>query len=434
MRLIYWSHSYRPEDAPVNRFFAELFDLEHLELSFDPPSDTVNAAKLQRSLNSSDAMVAVLTQRQSGPSPYILFEVELCIRSRKPLLVFVEDVLPDGLIPERILQRRFSRGSHFRQTREHRHALALLKTYVSDESPPRYQPAITQRSCVVAGDEVLADGTRDALFDLLRDRGFRVVASSHLDESEITTIEAITQSQAAIAFVDATQPIAHFSRGLLNGASVPMVEFTLDPAFRYRATVPPELQPLPIPAVDDWAALGPVVDSHLALFEEEFVEGATGEELVKYIDVLPTVGQDEDPGRRRYEHSERERVLNFVGRDVYIIGQAGAVGPGSRAERVTLVQTWNELERRVDTTALAGELARLRDDLRKRATGPEHDAAIGAIAEAELAAEQGDGPQAIEKLSLFKRLQGAGRWALDAATTIGTTVAAEAIKLAAGLG
>jgi hypothetical protein len=119
---------------------------------------------------------------------------------------------------------------------------------------------------------------------------------------------------------------------------------------------------------------------------------------------------------------------------VYIFGQAGAVGPGSHAEQTTFVQAWHELERRADTTVLADELARLREALRELATEPEHDAAIGALAEAEIAAKEGQGPEAIEKLSVFARMKSAGKWALDAGTQIGTTVAAEAIKLAAGLG
>src|SRR5205085_340628 len=126
-----------------------------------PPSETVNTAKLQRHLNSSDAMVAVLTQRRTGVSPYILFEIALCLRSRKPLLVLIEDVLPAGLVPERVLQRRFSRGAFLRQVREHRHAVGVLKTYLGQEPPPRYQPTLSQRSCVVAGDEVLPQATAE---------------------------------------------------------------------------------------------------------------------------------------------------------------------------------------------------------------------------------------------------------------------------------
>lgn len=429
MRLIYWSHSYRPEDERVNRFFTRLFDREGLRVSFDPPSPSVNAAKLQRHLNGSDAMVAVLTRRQGGPSPYILFEIELCVRSRKPLLVFVEDELPDDLIPGRVLQRRFSRGSYFRQIREHTHAIEILKTYLGDEPPPRYQPAVTQRSCVIAGDGALRDDARESLLAMLVGRGFRVVRTSLLDENELETVEAIAQSQAALAFIDAGESVAQFARGLLHGASVPMVELTRNPLFSYRETVPRDLQPVMLPPVDDWAVLGPLVASHMDLLEENFVEGATGGELDAYLDELLDVGA----GRGEYRDSDRERVVNNIMGDQYTIGQAGAVGPGSRAERMTFTQTWNQLSGELDVGRLAEELETLRQQLKAEATEPEHDVALGAIAEAEMAAKEGDGPKALEHLSVLKRIGGAGKWALGAATTIGTTVAAAALKIGLGL-
>src|SRR5207237_1028678 len=127
MQIVYFAHSYRQEDQRVNDFFSRLMESEGLVLSLDPPSETVSAAKLQRHLNSNDGMVAVLTRRNGGISPYIDFEIGLCLRSRKPLLVFVEDALGDGLIPARVLQRRFSRGAFLRQVREHRHAVRVFK-------------------------------------------------------------------------------------------------------------------------------------------------------------------------------------------------------------------------------------------------------------------------------------------------------------------
>jgi hypothetical protein len=352
-----------------------------------------------------------------------LFEIELCVRSRKPLLVFVEDELPDELIPGRVLQRRFSRGSYFRQIREHTHAIEILKTYLGEEPPPRYQPAVTQRSCVIAGDDALSGDARQGLIAMLGGRGFRIVTTSTLDENELETVEAIAQSQAALAFIDASRLVSHFARGLLHGASVPMVEFTGNQDFRFRDAVPRDLQPVMLPGVDDWATMEPLVASHMGLLEENFIEG-TGPELDTYLDELLDVGARHGA----YRDSDRERVVTTIMGDQYTIGQAGAVGPGSHAERMTFVQTWNQMPAGVDASRLAEELATLRRQLRTEATEPEHDAAIGAIAEAEMAAKEGNGPEALERLSLLKRLGGAGKWALGAATTIGTTVAAAALK------
>jgi hypothetical protein len=60
--------------------------------------------------------------------------------------------------------------------------------------------------------------------------------------------------------------------------------------------------------------------------------------------------------------------------------------------------------------------------MRKEASDPEHDEALGAVASAEKAAKQGDGPKALEYL------KAAGKWAMDVATKIGTALAVEAMK------
>ena len=119
-----------------------------------------------------------------------------------------------------------------------------------------------------------------------------------------------------------------------------------------------------------------------------------------------------------------------VGGDQYNVGQAGAVGPGARAQHMTFVQASNPA---TDTAVLADELERLRAHLRTLVETPEHDAALGLVAQAELRAKEGDADGAMEQLSAFKRLGSAGRWVLAAATTIGTTVAAAAIKGALGI-
>lgn len=107
-------------------------------------------------------------------------------------------------------------------------------------------------------------------------------------------------------------------------------------------------------------------------------------------------------------------------------GAAGAVGRGARADNVTIKQVWNELDNQ-NSAELAAELSRLRAEMKLEAKTPEQDLAVAEVARAELAAENGDGPGALEHLA------GAGKWALGIATTIGTAVAAAAIKAAMGL-
>ncbi len=111
-------------------------------------------------------------------------------------------------------------------------------------------------------------------------------------------------------------------------------------------------------------------------------------------------------------------------RDIYNVGQAAAVGPGARADYPTMIQFSIE---GADAQQLVSELAILRAELKKRSTNAEHDLVIGEVAYAELAVGKGDTP------SVRKHLAQAGKWALDVATSIGTTLASAAIKAAMGI-
>lgn len=84
--------------------------------------------------------------------------------------------------------------------------------------------------------------------------------------------------------------------------------------------------------------------------------------------------------------------------------------------------SFNQLVQSTDTAALAEELALLRKSLRSEATEPEHDADIGIIAQAEVAAKAGDGSKAIQLL------KGASRWTWDKAEKIGVGLMIAGIK------
>ncbi len=89
MQIVYWAHSYRDEDAAINHHFGRLIeDAARMVINFDPPSDSVNESKLDQNLRSCDGLIAVLTWRANGPSKYILHEIALSLRARKPLVVF----------------------------------------------------------------------------------------------------------------------------------------------------------------------------------------------------------------------------------------------------------------------------------------------------------------------------------------------------------
>lgn len=116
-----------------------------------------------------------------------------------------------------------------------------------------------------------------------------------------------------------------------------------------------------------------------------------------------------------------------VGDQYNISGQAGAVGPNAHAAHNTFNHAHQQVAAGIDLLALASELASLRASMRKEAADVEHDRAIASIGEAETAARKQDGAGTIA------HLKAAGKWALDTATKIGTTVAAKAIEKAIGL-
>jgi hypothetical protein len=78
----------------------------------------------------------------------------------------------------------------------------------------------------------------------------------------------------------------------------------------------------------------------------------------------------------------------------------------------------------IDLPTLAKELGQLRAAMKKAEGKDDQDEAIGAVAAAEKAAVNGDGPTTLQHLNT------AGKWALGIAEKIGVTVATEAIKRA----
>jgi co-chaperonin GroES (HSP10) len=79
-----------------------------------------------------------------------------------------------------------------------------------------------------------------------------------------------------------------------------------------------------------------------------------------------------------------------------------------------------------DLSKLADEFMRLREALLVRAKSAEDYAAIGIIANGELAAKSGEQPQ-------VSALGSAARWVLDTAKEIGVQIATEVVRAQVGL-
>jgi hypothetical protein len=107
-------------------------------------------------------------------------------------------------------------------------------------------------------------------------------------------------------------------------------------------------------------------------------------------------------------------------------GAAGAVGSKNVVKDSTVRQT-NQGGQVLDMIILAQELARLRAALREQATEPEHDAAIGDLASAEIAARKSDENATLTHLA---RLGSLGKWVLGVAQSIGTPLAISVIRQA----
>ena len=123
----------------------------------------------------------------------------------------------------------------------------------------------------------------------------------------------------------------------------------------------------------------------------------------------------------------RETVMG----DRYDVSGRATVGPNPRVHHVSFQYLWGSLTQDVDQSSylkdLSRELEELRIHLRGQAESRQEDAELAEIGAAATAAEKGDGPRALSHLAH------AGKWALEAATMIGSAIAAAAIRTATGL-
>jgi len=110
-------------------------------------------------------------------------------------------------------------------------------------------------------------------------------------------------------------------------------------------------------------------------------------------------------------------IENFIG-----------AGANVQIQRGTIESTQSiTIDADFDLGKLGDELAALREEMKKQATTPEQDAEVGEIASAELAAKKGD------RRSAFERLARAGKWSLEVAEKIGTSLTVAYLKATMGL-
>jgi len=364
MYLIYNAHSYRPPDKDLNEFFQELMVSEDMTPSLDPWSNRLNAAKPERHLRSCDGMVAVVPFRDPppSPSPYILFEIDLAIRARKPVLVFLEDVLPSGVVPRGVMQRRFSRRGLLRQVREHRHALRVLKSYLGTEPGPPYEPSIDQRTCLLIGRTALDDAQLSCVSDYLGTRQYNVITAPHgtgwlsFDEPHEVLV---TKSMLCVSFAENLSPLEFYILGATRAVLTPLILLTRNPQYPFDKRVPFEYQPTIVHGGEPDAFCS-VLKKEVDIFEEDYLELLDQGKVHRYRQAVMSA---------RGTESSRSQVINIVNRrggkldmsrdKIEVSGVIGPVNIKSRLDKVT--QTVNNApslasDKRTELAAMIREL------------------------------------------------------------------------------
>lgn len=369
MQLIHYAHSYRPIDNPINEFFQELMVDEALTPSLDPQSDRLNAAKPERHLRSTDAMVVVLPERDPAPSEYIRWEIALGLRARRPQLVFLEDTLADDLVPHGILQRRFSRRRLLREVRDHRAAIRTLKSYIGTDPPPTYNPTGLRRRCAIIGGSQFRDEPLEALIAYIEKCKYNpiVVDQGVRLPDQMAAEESVRQAAMCVALVEGLTPAEVYLLGAARASLTPTIAITRDDTYQYTRGTPKEYQPRFV-RKGDTAGLLRTVEQEIAIFEEDYLELKEEWQVHRYRGYRDAVMRSR-PSDGNYSQEERERAFIVIEKaevdmstnKVQVANVVGPVNIQSRLEHVTQtvqqLQGWPEA-RKEELADLLAELTK----------------------------------------------------------------------------
>lgn len=307
-------------------------------------------------------------------SSYVRFEISQCLKAQKPLLVFVDDVLEDDIIPSMVLQRRFSRRSLIRQMREHRHALEIFKTYLGESCPPRYQPFLRQKTCLLIGFAHQNASLKDVIRSLLNDRGYVIVEleeDMRLPRAGLTMYDVIASADLAVCMIDGRLPRSQYLIGAINWASVPTITLTSDPAWAHLPDTPTGFE---VPGdfeikhidSDDLASTKQMIETELNAFEEDFLELYDREQVKDYTDALI-----EAHPSGQYSPDTRSIIIGKVfGGKINIAEQ---VGGDIYAETVVFNEAWDRIEDLVSLESLRKDLERFRAQFETDTTLPQEE-------------------------------------------------------------
>ncbi len=369
-------------------------------------------------------MVAVLSNRDGGHSPHILYEISMALRCNKPALVFAEDSIHDSYIPKRVLYKRFSEKSYFRETTDHLYALEQLSAFIGKQQLPRYKGEERQRTCMLIGGEQMRGEVIDGIRFFLKGKGYEVKLRAK--NEKVLPLPGdyhsdICHTHLAIAVLSSKSTVNSYILGALQSSLVPTVTLSIGD-YPLIKNVPEEYQRR-ILSNSNFDKDIDTIRRQIELFEEDFLEIDSFKKAEKYADKLATAVS---PGH--YTHEFRSNlIMEVIMGDKFEAGQVGAQGPNAHAHDMTFNQIWQQNKEKVDLSTLNRELEKLRNTLQTSAETAEHYSEIGAIATAEIEANKGNGANALHALSK------AGKWSLGVAEKIGVGVATAALKTALGI-
>lgn len=325
MQPVYFAHGYREREAPFAEYFSRLLYHQRLVPSLDPPSDTVNGAKLEHHLRHTKGFVAIIANRNNEVSPHILFEMSVAIRSGKPAAVFFEDTLSPNLFPSGIIKRRFSAKSFIRETREHVHAIEALETYIGRENLPRFVSEDDHRTCLFVGLRQSRIGYKEEVLSLVRSRGFSVgeLSSGRLKlPIDVNLMSKIKSADLAIVFLDDNSSESMYYLGLLRASMVPTLLYVTSKNYPFSVGIPIEYQRVYVPKNDTQTGIARIVRD-IDLYEEDFVELGRESAAQIYADQLANVSN----AAGEYTSETRNTIIKEIrlGDTFNSSGQTGAM-------------------------------------------------------------------------------------------------------------
>jgi nucleoside phosphorylase len=225
----YFSHSYSRDDRDLNLFFWRLFSAEGFRFCVDPKSKLYSTVYLEWMMARSACFTAVIPLRRGEPllcSPFQRYEIGLAMRSRKPMIVFVEEGVASASFSPKLRTIPFNRNTLHQDEAEF--AGEIKK--VSERSSP-YRRDVTM---LLEDVGILKSGTAASdAFDVdmveraVRASGFRPAVIDCDGEVANQIILGVGGCQAIVAPSADLQSLS-WVLALIHGRSVPCLRLAKD--------------------------------------------------------------------------------------------------------------------------------------------------------------------------------------------------------------